>query len=124
MENLLMNPQWCPGPDGNPKYFSMKGITFNRQAYYGNRTCSISRPANAPSPCCIAYDSPLVIAGKAAVLWGFNIRAMEAVDIELVADFYDEEGEPLKTFRHPIAHRLTPNFKMLTGCFPVWRVKA
>ena len=64
MENLIMNPQWRPGPDGNPMYFSGNGLTYDKRIYQGNRTCSISRMETSPEPGLIAYDPPIVVAGK------------------------------------------------------------
>lgn len=118
MENLIMNPQWRPGPDGNPMYFSGNGLTYDKRIYQGNRTCSISRMETSPEPGLISYDPPIVVAGKSAVVWGFYIRAVEASNIILTADFYNEEGMLLKKFHQPIAQRVTAEFKPVTCRFP------
>lgn len=119
MENLIMNPQWRPGPDGNPMYFSGNGITYDKKFYQGNRTCSISRMGSPSSPCWMSYDPPIVVADKSVLIWGFYIRAMEASNVALAVDFYSEEGMLFKKFQHPIAQRITPEFKQIAGRFPI-----
>ncbi len=87
MENLILNPTWQMGPRGGPQYFSSEGVTYDSLSIDGFRTCSISQSDGMAG--FIRYDLPLVIAGASCLAWGFILRAVDADQIFIQADFYD-----------------------------------
>lgn len=119
MENLIINADWCPGPDGGPMYFSRGGSTYDKLCMNGSRTCSISRQAEDVTEAFDRYDLAIDVRGQKAIFWGYIIRAVEADSVVLEADFYDISGHLMKACQSEISERITCQFDRHMVCFPI-----
>jgi hypothetical protein len=118
MENLIMNSQWAPGPEGGPQYFSGMGpITYDSLSINGYRTCSITmqNPMTAQD-----FYNPLIdVSGRSGIAWGFMIRVVDANHISLVAQFFDSQRRSIGISEDPITNRVTYEFNQVLSNFTV-----
>lgn len=118
MQNLIMNSQWAPGPNGGPQYFSGFGpITYDKLSINGYRTCSITN--GGPMMAQDFYDPMIDIKGRPSITWGFTIRTVDADYISLVAAFYDGNMAMVSSVEIPITGDVTYEFKPVTARFSV-----
>ncbi len=118
MQNIIMNSQWAPGPNGGPQYFSGFGpITYDRLSIDGYRTCSITN--SGPMMAQDFYDPMIDVQGRAAITWGFTIRTVDADYISLVAAFYAGNMAIVSTSEMPVTGEVTYEFKPVAARFTI-----
>ena len=91
MKNIICNSRWCPGPDGGPLYFSGSGATYDNLCVCGYRTCTTTLPEGGSGY--DQYDPAIPVRGQQAITWGYVLRAVEAQDIRLAAEFCGPNGQ-------------------------------
>lgn len=119
MTNLIFNSCWFPGPDGEPEFFSGLGTTYDDFSQNGYRTCSITQSAESGVTGFNRYDPAIEVTGRRSIQWGYFIRAIDAQDVTLRADFYSEIGDLITTTKQPIQDRITSQFTQQMACFRV-----
>lgn len=118
MKNLILNSQWLPGPNAMPLYFSGTGVTYDDFCINGFRTCSITLSEDNSTGNTV-YEPEINVYGRQAIDWGFEIRAIEAGHIVLVADFYDAFGELVESSRYNLSEYVTDCFSRQFGHFQI-----
>lgn len=119
MKNLIENARLCPGENGSPRGFSGIGPTYDGCCINGYHTCSLTMPEGTGLVANTAYDPAICVCGRQVLRWGFCIRAIEAQNILLVANFYDKTGQLIQRVKQPIAHCVSYRFSRQMACFPI-----
>lgn len=119
--NLIMNSNWCQVDNGGPLHFSGSGpITFDRFCLNGCRSCSVTMTGqNGMQVAVDAYDPPIKVTGMCEMEWGYIIRAIEATQISLIADFYDVSGNLIQSVRCRITDRVSECFTRQMAHFKI-----
>lgn len=118
MENLIKNSCWQPGPSGGPKYFSGHGpITYDNFCLNGYRTCSITMTEQGKAA--DLYDLPICVQDMKSINWGYCIRSIEANNVELVAEFFDQNNCSIVIDKKDITNKICYNFQEISQCFDI-----
>lgn len=117
MNNLIKNPQWKPGPNGGPKYFSGSGSTYDDLAIDGHRTCSITQTESMTGY--DQYDFPIPTYGNRQIRWGYMIRMVDAECISLMAEFYHRQGKLISQETAHITDQISYQFSFQSAVFKI-----
>ncbi len=120
MKNVIQNARWRPEPGGGPACFTNTGpLTYDDFSLRGYRTCSITMSNDNSVIARSAYDHPIEIHGQSALSFGVIARAVELQHMALVADFFTEDDELLRSVRHSLTSRVTSEFGRRTTRFAI-----
>ena len=62
-QNLILNSQWLPGPDGEPLYFTSTGTTGSQNCIAGHYTRCVSLNGLDSQKAEDRYDMPIEVRG-------------------------------------------------------------
>ena len=119
-QNLILNSQWLPGPDGEPLYFTSTGTTGSQNCIAGHYTRCVSLNGLDSQKAEDRYDMPIDVRGvHGGITWGYMICADEAENVFLAADFYDAAGRLFRSVQTDISpwirsepHRRVARFRI------------
>ena len=120
MYNLICNSKWCPSSCEGPTYFHSCGpITYDEFFLHENRTCSVSIPTCHQSSAGIYYDLSIQTLDHHCIAWGCCIRAIQAQQVILRADFYDRCQELIATAKQNVCEKICADFQDIVVFFEI-----
>lgn len=118
MKNLIQNPFGSRSEDDKNNHFTRTGISSDNLTIHGYQTASITMTANAPAAV-EAYDLPIDVRNGTFLRWGYIMRAVEVQSVQLMAAFYDSEGNHLTTIKHNVTGKVRYQFGCVMSSFPI-----
>lgn len=115
MQNLIRNSRLRPRSGGGARCFSSSDITYDNFCVDGCRTCSITQTGGMQGV--FRYDPLIPVWDGCCLNWGCVLRAIEAEDVRLQADFYDAAGMFVDTLQADISGSIGDQFRRRTARF-------
>ena len=119
MKNIIQNSRWYTDQHGNTNFFLNNGPPVDLFSIQGFRTRSLTLRSDDSCVITDIYQPEIIIQNQKALRWGYQIRAIEAQSVELIARFYTPSGDLIHTLKHPIGNYISSNFQWMMIRFPI-----
>ena len=118
VKNLLQNPEWAPGKNGGPEFYSGEGpITYDNFELNGFRTCSITMEDDNMAE--DGYDLFFDVTGKKTLMVGMTMRAIEITKFEFMVEFFTGDKLNIKENRQNVTVEVKPEWGNVIAYFEI-----